>query len=721
MKNLFTLLLTLIGISGFSQIFHPTNGPTAGMADCKFVYIQDDLMFADYGDYLIRSDDGGENWYIVTANFPDIEIWPSCMIRKDDYLFMGTGGADRCYRSSDNGDTWETINTGLPTLYGFQSCNVHNMEVSGDNIILTGSNFIGISSDMGMSWQPIEDIVTHEISYAVNKLPSGIYMSTSDYWLNYAIYKSLDDGLTWEIIDGVPYIEHELAATQYQNTNAFAEMNGKIYSAAMLNGNGLMRTSDNGATWENVGTDFWSGRCIRNYDGVLYFTDNFGAYKSTDEGATWEQFMDASWFTNDVLAGYINRANGKIWITTGKGPVSYDETTGEINNSSIPNASLHNMIAKNGVILGTQDGQLYVSTDYGFTWANITANIAADASVLNIGVDGSVFSACVLTGGLLYIYKSADNGATWSVLTTTPGGGGGSAFFSYNPQFYAKGAGADLKIWKSMDDGATWYETTLDFQGDALAADAQVQSFEKHGNLLFADIKNGFAFSSDAGETWTVRSLDSDGKVVGWPGKFVRIYQPWANGSIMISTDNGETWEQSVDGFPTLANILQMPEGIGMVDGRVYIQNSISSDVEPEYAGYYYYMDEGSTSWTVNTSLGQIPYIPISIDGTSESDLYVSTYEHGVWTNAVSTGIVEKTHSTNAVKLFPNPTAGSLTIDCDLTSGDLRIIDISGRTVWTKSYVYSQNHFDISQLNSGMYILQINDISGNYQAKFIKK
>lgn len=140
MKNLFTLFLILIGISGFSQVFGPTNGPTSGMNDCKFVFVEGDNMFADYGDYLIRSYDGGQNWSIVTANFPIIEIWPSCMVRKDDCLFMGTGFEGRCYRSNDNGDTWETINTGLPTQFGYQSCNVHNMEVSGENIILTGSN-----------------------------------------------------------------------------------------------------------------------------------------------------------------------------------------------------------------------------------------------------------------------------------------------------------------------------------------------------------------------------------------------------------------------------------------------------------------------------------------------------------------------------------------------------------------------------------------------------
>lgn len=717
MKNLFTLFLMLTGISGFSQGFFQTNGPTSGSADCKFVIVEGDLLLAGYGDYLIRSDNGGQDWHIVTAGFSNPQISPECMIRKDDYLIMGTGSEERVYRSNDNGNTWEISNAGMPSQYGHPSCNVHNMEVSGNNIILTGSNFAGISSDNGLTWQAIED-VNHDVSYAVNKLPSGIYLSASDLWLHYVIYKSLDDGLSWELIDGVPYIEFEMAATQYQNTDEFAEMNGKVYSAATLNGNGLMRTVDNGATWENVG-NFTEGRCIRNYDEILYYTDIFGAYKSSDEGVTWEQVLDSSWFY-DVDAGYINHANDQIWITTGKGPVSYNEVTGEISSSSIPNATLGDMTAGNGTIVGIEEGQLYVSIDYGDTWSNVTGNIAADANVLNITFDGLEFFVCATSGGFLYLYKSIDNGSTWTTMTSAPGGGGGSAFFSYNPQFYAKGLGSAITIWKSNDDGENWFETILNFEGNALAADAQVQGFEKHGDLIFADINNGFAVSADVGETWTVRALDSDGKVVGWPGKFVRVYDMWgSNKRIKISTDNGATWEQSNDGFPNLAN-LQTPEGMGMVNGRVYIQNSLSSIAGPENAGYYFSMDQQSSSWTVNTSLGQIPYIPVSITGTSESDLYISTYQHGVWTNATSTGITEAVNSRNSVKLFPNPASTLITIDCDLTLGELTVIDISGRIVMNRFYSNGRNHLNISGLNSGIYIIQINDIFGNYQGKFIK-
>ena len=428
---------------------------------------------------------------------------PTSMIRKGDYLFLSSFLGNRCYRSSDDGDTWETINTGLPSNFGYPAASPNRLEVSGDNIIMSSMNFTAISSDMGLTWQPIEAI-EEIITDGVNQLESGLYMSSQGNQIPFPqhfIYKSLDNGLTWSQLASVPSIPSPGIAMP-QGTSAFAELSGYLYSSSTLNGYCIMRSNDNGETWENVGEaySFNVGKCVRNYDGVLYFTDLTGAYRSTDEGETWETILDASLFEFSN-SGYIARHNGKIWITTGKGPISYDESSGQISTPAIPNATLTNLKANNGVILGLENGKLYASTDYGNSWADITDNIGDGNNVLNFSLDGGEWFAHAYQNGVMTLFKSTDNGQTWMAILTVPGGGGGSAFFSFNPQFYAKGMGADIEIYKSNDDGATWSETSLTFLGDPLDANAVVQGFEKHGNLLFADIKNGFAFSEDAGKT----------------------------------------------------------------------------------------------------------------------------------------------------------------------------------------------------------------------------
>ncbi|MBZ0243338.1 MAG: T9SS type A sorting domain-containing protein, partial [Bacteroidales bacterium] len=294
-----------------------------------------------------------------------------------------------------------------------------------------------------------------------------------------------------------------------------------------------------------------------------------------------------------------------------------------------------------------------------------------------------------------------------------------SAFFSYGSQFYATGAGTDIKIYKSIDNGATWNETSLTVEGDPLSYNAEVQGFEKHGDMIFADIGYGFAFSADGGDTWTARKLASDGKVVGWPNNFIR-YDNWSY-QILNSTDNGASWTLTTDGFPILAGIIQYAGGLGMVNGRVYVLNTMESGDLSEYPGYYYYIDNGSTSWTPAASLGQIPWDAVSIDGTSETDLYVSTFGDGVWTNAGNTGVEDAAGANHFISVYPNPATDMLYVDCEFTGGLMSIMDFTGRVISQTPFVNNRQQVNISRLKTGMYIISIDGFDKRYQSKFIKQ
>ena len=723
MKNLYLLLLVFIcSIATNAQQFSPTNGPTSEMETSKFVFVEGELMFTGYGYHLLRSDNGGENWYIVTANFADNEILPTSMIRKGDYIFLTSWLGDRCYRSNDNGDSWEIISTGLPTHLGYPSSSPNRLEISGDNLIMSSMDFPAISTDMGLSWQRI-DAVEEWITDGVAQLESGLYLSSQGNAIPFPeqyIYKSLDNGLSWEKLPNVPCIPSPGIAMP-QGSSAFAELNGYLYSSATLNGNGLMRSNDNGETWVNVGEayGFNVGTCIRNYDGILYFTDMFGAYKSSDEGETWETIIDASYFSDDN-AGYITRHNGKIWVATGKGPISYSEATGQISAPAIPNSSIANIQAGNGVILGLQSGRLYSSINYGSNWADITGRIGDGNGVVNFSLDGNNWYALAYQNTVISLFMSADNGQNWTAINTLPGDGGGTAFFSSGSQFFAKGKGTDLKIFKSIDNSATWTEKTVTVLGDALDWNAEVQGFEKHGNLIFADIKNGFAFSEDAGETWTARRFNADGKVVGWPNNFLRLQDNGSGYQIQQSTDNGTTWTMSTDGFPNLAGVIQYAIGLGMVNGRVYVNNSMASGDLSDYPGYYYFIDEGSNSWAPAENLGQIPYNSISIAGTAEDDLYISTAGYGVWTNAANTGIEDAEGVNQFITVYPNPAKDQLYVECEFTGGLMSIMDITGRIISQTQYVNNRQEVNISALKPGIYFIAIDRTNTRYLSKFIK-
>lgn len=67
-------------------------------------------------------------------------------------------------------------------------------------------------------------------------------------------------------------------------------------------------------------------------------------------------------------------------------------------------------------------------------------------------------------------------------------------------------------------------------------------------------------------------------------------------------------------------------------------------------------------------------------------------------------------HIAKEISIFPNPANDRLTIELS-DKGALRIMDLQGKTILSKEQVL-QETFDISNLNSGIYIIQVN-IKGN--------
>ena len=208
---------------------------------------------------------------------------------------------------------------------------------------------------------------------------------------------------------------------------------------------------------------------------------------------------------------------------------------------------------------------------------------------------------------------------------------------------------------------------------------------------------------------------------MGWPNNFLRLQDNGSTYQIQQSSDNGATWTLTTDGFPNLAGVIQYATGIGMVNDRVYVYNTMGAAGLGDYSGYYFYIDNGSTTWSPAVNLGQIPYVAISIDGTAESDLYVSTAEHGVWTNAATVGVENKQDKKQFILAYPNPTNNQLFVECELSEGTLSIMDISGRLVSQTPFFNNKQLVNTSKLKPGLYIINIQGSDKQYQEKFIKQ
>lgn len=78
--------------------------------------------------------------------------------------------------------------------------------------------------------------------------------------------------------------------------------------------------------------------------------------------------------------------------------------------------------------------------------------------------------------------------------------------------------------------------------------------------------------------------------------------------------------------------------------------------------------------------------------------------------------------SINTLKTYPNPFQNNLLVEFSKGSGDIRIIDITGRTVFYKSYNNEESiNINTSKIPSGIYIVSITQNGKISRAKVVKE
>ena len=157
-------------------------------------------------------------------------------------------------------------------------------------------------------------------------------------------------------------------------------------------------------------------------------------------------------------------------------------------------------------------------------------------------------------GGL---WKTTDNGVTWTCLTDNNGVLAvsdiiiSSDYATSNTIYIATGdkdAGDNrsIGVLKSTDGGTTWNTTGITY---TLASNSMVSKLlvdPSNNQTILAATSNGVYKTTDGGSTWstrlsTVNFMDLEYK----PGDFTTLYGSTTSGTIYLSTDGGASWTQS--------------------------------------------------------------------------------------------------------------------------------------------------------------------------------
>jgi photosystem II stability/assembly factor-like uncharacterized protein len=217
-----------------------------------------------------------------------------------------------------------------------------------------------------------------------------------------------------------------------------------------------------------------------------------------------------------------------------------------------------------------------VSRDGGRQWQQIASLDGADA------MGWAVTTGAVLAGGHPGLYRSTDNGATFTKLTgaaTVPDahalGGNGDTVYLGSPQ-----AG----LVASTDGGQTWQprnaQAGRSFMGTILVDPANPD------RLIAPDMSQGLVSSTDAGRTWKPLGGPSGAMAVTWnPADTRQIIAVGSTGSAR-SSDGGATWQN-----------IQMPAGISAVTFDSAGRTAYAAALDGDKAAIYRSTDAGTT-WT---------------------------------------------------------------------------------------------------------------------------
>jgi photosystem II stability/assembly factor-like uncharacterized protein len=386
-NNPFATIGDTIFVAGAYNLFMSANqGKTWETSDSMLVdktitgmmVDHDTILVGSYSDWMSRSTDRGKTWKRLTGGGATQRVYPSCLTRKENSLYVGTGYG--LYRSDDDGATWAPKNSGL-----FSKAIVR--VAAGDSVLCcSGSGiYLYVSRNDAEFWENEGSVDDGPVSIIDNVILAGSY---SDY-----ILRSSDRGDTWT----VPIVD-----TNNFSSYCIEKMGDYIFIGGRNTGAKLARSSDKGLTWTSlhwfdsidvvitaltsVGNTFFAG------------TKDSGMFVSQDSGMSWEpmnlglQDLRIHAITSDSMVVFAGTRKG-VFYSWNKG-----QTWGPMNENLL-DSSVNSLIAYKGYLyMAADNGQSFdIPSYYGvyrYPLSKLTVEEAAlkVESAINLSISPNPFT-----------------------------------------------------------------------------------------------------------------------------------------------------------------------------------------------------------------------------------------------------------------------------------------------------------------------------------------
>ncbi|MBS1903975.1 MAG: T9SS type A sorting domain-containing protein [Bacteroidetes bacterium] len=610
------------------------------------------IFAGSYNDGLFVSTDDGVTWSSTGNGLKDTMI-TSLAILGNDLFATNANGVNR---STDNGATWTPMNANLP-VYMFTR-NTSALFAVGSTLYVCPDEGIYASTDLGVSWTRLVPGPETPNDNVWQILGNGAYLLATT---ESGIFRSIDSGATWIQVDTC-------------HVNHVSSM-GSILFATTTTDRFILRSSDSGKTWVHVVPDVSMAITEMSVSGSDLFTVSYdGLYRSTDQGVHWIATRFPPILQNDTYGyGLISTSEALIIVTNGRGLFRTTDQGVSWSGVGPANTLIYSVASTSSVLFATlrswnyaPDG-LFTSSDDGLTW-----EAEGTSGIMTLAAMG----------------RNVFGGSLWDGLHILAGSGAYD-FLGWQGENIVRSSGTILVYVSphygvnfSSDSGQTW----------SLAPAGIYPDFGYDSLLIGTDSLNHVLRSTDLGNSWTnVLGLpDSPQYTMAMSGSVIVA----TNGTGMYrSTDGGTTWSDAHNGLPNAGlNVLAANvAGVVVATERGVFRST-----------------NGGVSWgNWNIGLGTDTVTCLSIN---ERYIFAGTQGQGVWRRPISDlSSVPPPIRMESVVLFPNPTAGTITIhNAPDDIERISIMNVLGKQVMDIPNVYgSDATLDLSNLSSGVYYARI--------------
>ena len=423
-------------------VINPTNPDTMYAALWQRIRYPGFRMFGGDEGGVFRSTDGGTTWIELTNGLPQTGIGriglgmaPSAPNVLYALYADEIGPFQGFYKSSDGGDSWSRLpdNPLLVSnysIFGWWFGNIRIHPENPDIIYALGLQLIR-SEDGGITFE--------DVSFGMHVDHHGMYIHPSNPNLiiegnDGGFYVSKTGGNSWEHKNNLPITQfytvdvdfqnpsHVAGGTQDNNTYHTFSLSPSEWEVLLPIGDGQyvrIDPSDN----QKVYGSFQRGRILRSVDGGINFEFAMEGIHS-EEPANWSAPVELDVLNPGTLYTGTNRIyrseNGaQTWepvsppLPASSNSISIFDTFGTITTIAVAPTNADFIYA------GTDDGLVWVSTNGGVDWNDITQTLP-QRWVTRVMVDPRQESSAYVTFSgfredvpLPHVFKTTDTGQSW--------------------------------------------------------------------------------------------------------------------------------------------------------------------------------------------------------------------------------------------------------------------------------------------------------------------